>query len=213
MPLLLIVLGILAVPVLEIFVILQVGAAIGGWATAGLLAAEAVLGAWLVRREGRRAWRALNEAVRGGTPPERGLGDSALVMAGGMLLLFPGFLTDVPGLLLVLPFTRPLARRVLSRSAERRMRAAEERAATMFPPGLGGAGFDPFGRGAGRAETPPGPVVRGEVIHEDGAEDGTRPGGAGPDGSRGRVVRGHIVSGDTVRGDGVREDDDTASRA
>ncbi|MEV4677214.1 MULTISPECIES: FxsA family protein [Actinomadura] len=186
MPLLLIVLGILAVPVLEILVILQVGAAIGGWATAGLLVAEAVLGAWLVRREGRRAWGALNDTLRSGVLQDRELGDAALVMAGGMLLLFPGFLTDVPGLLLVLPFTRPLARRALSRFAERRMRAAEERAATVFPPGLGGTGFDPFGRGPGpeRVETPPGPVVRGEVIHEDGARE-----------------------------QGVREDDDTASRA
>ncbi|QKW36416.1 FxsA family protein [Actinomadura sp. NAK00032] len=191
MPLLLIVLGILAVPVLEILVILQVGAAIGGWATAGLLAAEAVLGVWLVRREGRRAWGALNDTLRSGVLHDRELGDAALVMAGGMLLLFPGFLTDVPGLLLVLPFTRPLARRALSRFAERRMRAAEERAATVFPPGLGGTGFDPFGRGPGpgRVETPPGPVVRGEVIREDGAGD--------------REAGGQVV----------REDDDTASRA
>ncbi|MEU9844079.1 hypothetical protein AB0C69_33250, partial [Actinomadura sp. NPDC048032] len=45
----------------------------------------------------------------------------------------------------------------------------EQRAATMFPPGA--AGFDPFGRGPGRVETPPGPVVRGEVVHDDEAVD------------------------------------------
>jgi UPF0716 protein FxsA len=166
---LLIVLGTLLLPVLEIFVIIQVGAAIGAWPTVGLLAAETVLGAWLVRREGRRAYGALQETVRTGVLRDRELGDAALTMAGGLLLLFPGFVTDVFGLLLVLPFTRPVARRALSSFAARRMRAAEERAATVFPPGPGGAGFDPFGRGAGpgRVETPPGPVVRGEVISED----------------------------------------------
>ena len=164
---LLIVLGILLVPVVEIFVIIQVGGAIGAWPTVGLLVAETVLGAWLIRREGRRAYGALNDTVRSGVLQDRELGDAALVMAGGILLLFPGFVTDVLGLLLVLPFTRPLMRRALASFAGRRLRAAEERAATVFPPPA--AGFDPFGRspGPGRVETPPGPVVRGEVIRED----------------------------------------------
>ncbi|MFA1547123.1 FxsA family protein [Actinomadura chokoriensis] len=162
---LLILLGILLLPALEIFVIIQVGGAIGAWPTVGLLVAETVLGAWLVRREGRRAWAALHDTVRTGALHDRELGDAALVMAGGMLLLFPGFVTDFFGLLLVLPFTRPLVRRGLSSFAGRRLRAAEERAATVYPPP--GPGFDPFGRSPGRVETPPGPVVRGEVIHED----------------------------------------------
>jgi len=167
---LLIVLGILLLPVLEIFVILQVGGAIGAWPTVGLLVAETVLGAWLIRREGRRAYGALHDTVRTGVLQDRELGDAALVMAGGILLLFPGFVTDAAGLLLVLPFTRPFVRRALMSFAGRRLRAAEERAATVFPPpGPGGAEFDPFGRGPrpGRVETPPGPVVRGEVIRED----------------------------------------------
>ncbi|MEU8120707.1 FxsA family protein [Spirillospora sp. NPDC049024] len=164
---LLIVLALLLLPVLEIFVLIQVGGVIGVWPTVGLLIAETVLGAWLVRREGRRAWRALQETARRGVLPDREVADAALVMAGGVLLLVPGFVTDVLGLALVLPFTRPLVRRVLGVFAARRMRAAEERAATMFPPGA--AGFDPFGRGRGpeRVETPPGPVVRGEVIEDD----------------------------------------------
>lgn len=167
---LLILLGTLLLPALEIFVIIQVGGAIGAWPAAGLLVAETVLGAWLIRREGRRAYGALHDTVRTGVLQDRALGDAALVMAGGILLLFPGFVTDVVGLLFVLPFTRPLVRRALTSFAGRRLRAAEERAATVFPPpGVGGAGFDPFGRGPGpeRVETPPGPVVRGEVIRED----------------------------------------------
>jgi UPF0716 protein FxsA len=165
---LLILLAILLVPALEIFVLILVGGAIGAWPVIGLLAAETVLGAWLVRREGRRAYGALHDTVRTGVLQDRELGDAALVMAGGMLLLFPGFVTDVFGLALVLPFTRPLVRRGLSAFAARRLRGAEERAATVFPPGPG-AGYDPFGRGPGpeRVETPPGPVVRGEVVRED----------------------------------------------
>jgi UPF0716 family protein affecting phage T7 exclusion len=167
---LLIVLALLLVPVLEIFVLIQVGEVIGAWPTVGLLIAETLLGAWIVRREGRRAWRALQETARRGVLPDREIADAALVMAGGVLLLFPGFVTDALGLVLVLPFTRPLVRRVLGLFAARRMRAAEERAATMFPPGTAGFDpFDPFGRGRGpeHVETPPGHVVRGEVIDDD----------------------------------------------
>ncbi|WUI03206.1 FxsA family protein [Spirillospora sp. NBC_00431] len=166
---LLLVLAFLVLPVAEIYVIIQVGGAIGAWPTVGLLVAESLLGGWIVRREGRRAWRTLEETLRRGVMPERELADAALVMAGGVLLLTPGFVTDVFGFAFVLPFTRPLVRRVLSRYASRRMRAAEERARSRaaFPPGFA-AGFDPFGRGPGRrVETPPGPVVRGEVIDED----------------------------------------------
>ncbi|NDU76618.1 FxsA family protein [Actinomadura sp. DSM 109109] len=174
---LLIVLAFLLVPVLEIFVLIQVGEVIGLWPTVGLLVAETALGAWIVRREGRRAWRALQDTARGGVLPDRELADAALVMAGGVLLLIPGLVTDAFGLALVLPFTRPLVRRALSAFVARRTRAGRERAATMFPPGA--AGFDPFGRGPGpdrdRAETPPGPVVRGEVVHDESVEeDGDR---------------------------------------
>ncbi|TDC79011.1 FxsA family protein [Actinomadura sp. 7K507] len=176
---LLIVLAFVLVPVLEIYVLIQVGQMIGFWPTAGLLAAQAVLGAWIIRREGRRASGALHETLRSGVLHERELGDAALVMAGGVLLMLPGFGTDLLAALLVLPFTRPLPRRALSAFAARRMRAAEARAA-MFPPpgfggaggaGFGGAGFDPFGRRPGpeRVETPPGPVVRGEVIDDETA--------------------------------------------
>lgn len=167
---LLILLAFVLVPVLEIYVLIQVGQMIGFWPTLGLLAAQAVLGAWLIRREGRRAWGALYETVRTGVLRERELGDAVLVMGGGVLILLPGFGTDVLGAALVLPFTRPLLRRALSAFAERRMRAAEVRAATIIPPpGFGGAGADPFGRRPGPepVETPPGPVVRGEVIEDD----------------------------------------------
>ena len=87
-----------------------------------LLIFESLLGAWLVKREGRRAWRALQETLE--TRPDARaseLADAALVLVGGTLLLTPGFVTDVFGFFLVLPFTRPLARRVLGFVVARRI--------------------------------------------------------------------------------------------
>lgn len=165
----------LLVPIVEIYVILQVGHLIGAWPTVALLIAESVLGAWIVRREGRRAWRALTRTFREGGLPDRELADAALVLVGGVLLLTPGFVTDVLGFLFVLPFTRPLVRWAVSAYAERRMRAAQSRRAAMFE-GLGGrtgSGPRTGARGgsqeaSGAGDGPgSGRVVRGEVIEED----------------------------------------------
>ncbi|HEY7045462.1 MAG TPA: FxsA family protein [Nocardioidaceae bacterium] len=111
MPLILFILFI-GVPILEIYVIIQVGQVIGALPTLVLLIVESILGAWLIKHEGRRAWDALNEAIRTGQMPGRQLADAALVLVGGTLLLTPGFVTDVFGFFFVLPFTRAIARRI-----------------------------------------------------------------------------------------------------
>ncbi len=87
----------LLVPILEIAAIIAVGKVIGGWQTLVLLVLESLLGAWLVRREGARAWAALTTALNTGRMPSRQLADAALVLVGGTLLLTPGFLTDIVG--------------------------------------------------------------------------------------------------------------------
>lgn len=110
----------LTVPILEIFVIIQVGRAIGPWWTVALLLAESALGAWLVKREGQRAWRALRSSFGTGRMPGRELADAGLILVGGTLLLTPGFVTDAVGFFLVLPPTRPLARRLLGWFVTRR---------------------------------------------------------------------------------------------
>lgn len=145
--------ALLIVPTLEIAVIVGVGRAIGGWQTLVLLLLESALGAWLVRREGSRAWSALATALASGRMPAGELADAALVLVGGTLLLTPGFLTDVVGFLFVLPVTRPLAGRVLTRVVERRLPGARS-----------------FGSR--------GPVVPGEVI-DDPPTRPTRPGDEG----------------------------------
>jgi UPF0716 protein FxsA len=157
-------LALLVVPVAEIFVIIQVGQVIGGWPTVALLLAESVLGAWLIKREGRRAWRALQSSFQTGKMPGRELADAALVLIGGTLLLTPGFITDIFGFFFVLPFTRPLARRAMTTFFGRRLTTQ------LGTPGLGtfipGAGMP----GASSPTRPPrqsDDVIQGEVIDPD----------------------------------------------
>lgn len=107
MPLLLIVLFVV-VPLVELAVIQQVAQAISLGPTLVLLLLDSVLGAVLVRREGSRAWAAFREALSEGRIPGDEIVQGALVLGGGALLLTPGFVTDVVGLLLVVPASRRL---------------------------------------------------------------------------------------------------------
>lgn len=170
----------LVVPIAEIWLILQVGQVIGGWQTVLLLVAESLVGGWLVKREGRRAWRSLQASLRTAALPGRELLDGALVLVGGTLLLTPGFLTDVVGFFLIVPVTRPLARRALLSMLTRRVLRAERRRAagpvSPYPPGAGGpyppGATGPYPPGAAGPYPPgarrfgSGPVLRGEVIDE-----------------------------------------------
>lgn len=121
----------LLVPILEIYLIIKIGGLIGALPTALLLLFESLLGAWIVKREGLRAWRALRDAVTIGQLPDRQLADAALVLIGGTLLLTPGFATDIVGFAFVLPFTRPLVRRglttILARRVQTRMQSPPRR--------------------------------------------------------------------------------------
>ena len=163
---LLLVVLLLVVPLLEVVVIIAVGRAIGGWQTFFLLLAESMFGAWLVRREGARAWASLQEALTTGTMPSRQLSDAALVMVGGVLLLAPGFITDFVGFFLVLPFTRPVARRLLEAVVARRLLAGVYAPGGMPPP----SGFGPGPQGPGQGPNPASrsaasdDVIEGEVL-------------------------------------------------
>jgi len=114
MPLLLFLLFIV-VPIVELYLIIQVGQAIGIWWTLLLLIADSVLGTWLMRSQGRTAWRRFNEAMAAGRVPAREILDGGLIIVGGAFLLAPGFITDVFGLFFLFPPTRALARRMLVR--------------------------------------------------------------------------------------------------
>src|SRR3954470_13903797 len=114
MPLLLILLFIV-VPIAELAVLIQVGQLIGVWWTIALLIADAMLGSILLRTQTRSAWRRFNEALAEGRVPHREVIDGVLVIFGGVLLLTPGFITDVFGLLFLFPPTRILLRGLLVR--------------------------------------------------------------------------------------------------
>src|SRR5215212_857393 len=120
MRLLLVVLFIV-VPIAELAVLIQIGQLIGVWWTIALLVADAVLGSLLARSQGRLAWRRFNEALRAGRVPAREVADGVLVIFGGALLLTPGFLSDIFGLLLLVPPTRALIRGVFLRQAMKRV--------------------------------------------------------------------------------------------
>ncbi|MGI5126448.1 FxsA family protein [Pseudonocardia sp. CA-107938] len=106
--------------VVEILALVALGSVIGvGW-TLLVLLAGAVVGAWLARREGVRAAQALAEAVASRRVAHAELTDGLLVAAAGLLFIVPGLVTDLAGLLLLLPPTRALVRRRLVRAAEER---------------------------------------------------------------------------------------------
>jgi UPF0716 protein FxsA len=110
----------IAVPLAELYVIFKVGEAIGAVPTILLLAADSVLGALLLRSQGRAVWRRFNDTVRAGRVPHSEVIDGVLVIFGGAFLITPGFLTDIVGVVLLLPPTRALVRRAVRRRIERR---------------------------------------------------------------------------------------------
>ena len=141
-------------PVVEIYVLIQIGQTIGAWWTVLLLVADGFLGSWLMKREGTRAWQALQQALSSGRMPARELADGALILVGGTLMLAPGFVTDAFGILMILPLTRPLFRRALTGIVANRL-------VVMGP--MPGAGP---GTARGPGPDPDGPVIRGVVVDE-----------------------------------------------
>ena len=123
MPALLVV-ALVVVPLVEIYVLVQVGQVIGALPTIALLVVMSVLGAWLLRREGARTWQAFRSAMGSGRVPAKEVADGALVIFGGALLLTPGFATDLFGLLCVLPPSRALLRRMLTGLVAKRLGVA-----------------------------------------------------------------------------------------
>lgn len=102
---------------IEVTVLIAVGHAIGVLATIGLLILASLVGAVLLRCEGARTLRAFADAVRTRRPPHRELVDGMLIATAGVLIVLPGFVSDVVGLLLLLPPTRALVRQRMLRSA------------------------------------------------------------------------------------------------
>jgi UPF0716 protein FxsA len=134
----------IVVPILELYVIIQVGQLIGVVPTLILLLADALLGSMLLKHQGRGAWRRFNEALAARRFPGREVADGVLIVIGGTLLLTPGFITDIFGLFLLLPPTRAIARRLLKRFTIGRFAVV----------GVGGSGGGGFGSSPGAGPRP-----------------------------------------------------------
>ncbi|MEF3307573.1 membrane protein FxsA [Paenibacillus sp. GYB004] len=102
------------IPALEIWAIIEVGQRIGGWQTFGLILLTGFAGAYLARKEGSKVWAQVQRQMSVGQMPGDAILDGVCVLVGGLLLLSPGFLTDIAGIILLIPFTRPIFRNMLS---------------------------------------------------------------------------------------------------
>jgi UPF0716 protein FxsA len=115
--------ALIGMTLLEVYVVITVGQAIGVWPTIGLMLLDAFIGSLLMRSQGRAVWGRFREDVSAGRLPTRHVLDGALVVAGGAFLITPGFVTDLFGILLLLPPSRAVARRFIVRRITGRMGA------------------------------------------------------------------------------------------
>ncbi|MGE3287803.1 MAG: FxsA family protein [Pseudonocardia sp.] len=151
--------------VVEIVVLVAVASWLGVGVTLLILLAGSVLGLWLARREGVRAAQAVATAMQERRVAHAEVTDGMLVAVGGLLLFVPGLVTDVAGLLLVLPPTRALVRRRLVRAAEERhpdLRTARIRSSGPIVDGEVVGGFTEERVTVPRREL--GPVIDGEIV-------------------------------------------------
>lgn len=180
------------VPIVEIYLLLGLGSLLGFWPTLGIVVGTALLGSFLSKREGLRVWREYQQALAQMRMPEEGILSGLLVLVGAVLLVTPGVLTDLAGLLLMVPQVRRAAAGWL----EKRLRAsfdAGTREAVVVETVL-------TPRGALRRRvhvrtassrpppTGPGAAAAGEVV-EGGVVEG---------GDAGGVVEGGVVEGDVL---------------
>ena len=173
---LLVVLALIVVPIVELYVIVQVGQGIGVLPTLALLVVMSLVGGFLLRREGRRTWGALTSALQAGRVPAKEVADGALVVLGGALLLTPGFATDAFGLLCILPPSRAVLRRLLTGVVAKRLRVGGLVGGGLLSGGLlGGGSGGP--RTNSRRRQADGRVVDGEVVDEGPPPDPGRPTG------------------------------------
>ena len=113
MPLILIPVLLLLVPAVEIAVFVKVGQVIGAWNVLALVFLSAISGAALLRYQSIGVIRGLDRDLKQGRTPDASLFDAFLIVVGAVLLIVPGFVTDIVGLLLMIPFVRRLVRNFL----------------------------------------------------------------------------------------------------
>ncbi len=155
----------IALPIAELYVIIQVGGWIGIWPTLAILLIDGFIGAALARSQGRTAWARFNRTLNEGRIPARETFDGAMIIVGGAFLLAPGFITDLIGFALLIPPTRALVRGLVAGIAKRRVGIAW----TVAGPAARGARFPPRGGQPNR-----GPATR-DYDYEGSAHEVTDP--------------------------------------
>lgn len=145
------------VPVLDLVVLVWAGERMGFWPTVGLILLTALVGSWLAKREGMAAWGAVQRKLATGGLPGPELIDGLVILVAGALLLTPGFLTDIAGLLGLIPVTRTVARHALRSRFERAIESGQVR--VVSGPPFGASPFPPF--------SGPGPIEDAEVIDDE----------------------------------------------
>ena len=145
-------LALLCVPLLELYVIIQVAGGVGTGSTILLLIAVSVVGAWMVRRSGVGVLNQIRTRLDRGELPAAELVDGLLILIAGALMLTPGFLTDAVGLLLLFPPTRLVVRSILVRRFSRKVTISGWSAGAGT---AGGFGYTSDGRAGARARFEP----------------------------------------------------------
>jgi UPF0716 protein FxsA len=153
------------VPLAELYLLVKIGSIVGVAPTIALVAVTGMLGAYLAKREGQRALASYQAALSKGQLPEEGIVSGLLILAGGVMLITPGVLTDFCGLMLMIPPVRRGVAGIIKRRMAGRIASGEVR--VMH---IGGAGF---GGDVGYSGPGPGGVVDVEVVE-------TRDPAAGP---------------------------------
>ncbi|MDX1531555.1 MAG: FxsA family protein [Rhodothermales bacterium] len=123
-----------AVPVVELVLLVWLGEQIGFWPTVALIIGTALVGTTLAHREGLAAWHRFQQRLQSGGLPGKELTDGLIILVAGALLLTPGVLTDVVGLLGLLPPTRALLRRALSKRLQRGLLGGDVHVASFGGP-------------------------------------------------------------------------------
>lgn len=151
------------IPLVELYLLLWVGSLIGFWPTVAITVVTGLLGGGLAKREGMRVYRQWRAALDEMRAPETGIVEGVLVLLGGALLITPGVLTDITGLLLLVPVTRrPIAARV-RRAVDARIASGQVQLASFSDD----AAFDEDAHLGARARAP---RRAGDTIETDGSE-------------------------------------------
>lgn len=145
----------IVMPIVEMTILIKVGAVIGALNTVGLVLLTAVVGAALLRQQGLSTLLRVNQRLNSGELPAREVAEGLILAVGGALLLTPGFVTDGIGFLCLMPGSRHW----LAEQALKRMVVAGQSGGFTFRAGSGpfGPGSDPFG-------SRPGPSDRDDII-------------------------------------------------